>query len=199
MNELNSMVKESRVEYGGVSLDIRHIANHYYAPLLLSHDERIGYIQHIIRHPSEVRFVEDLERYVGEGDNRFGEFDWWLFSKLDEALDQVHIPYYDPQSNAMRRFNPDFVFWLQKGRDYHIVFVDPKGMQQSGYQHKVDGYRALFCDARGNPRPLAYGDLRVWTHLFLYTADANQAPQGYRGYWFDNPGEFVERLCGRMG
>ena len=72
----------------------------YYIPLILSEtnstEEKVSYIRHIIKTPSEVRFVEDLENYLAKEDNKFKEFDWWMFSKLDESLDEVYIPYYNP-------------------------------------------------------------------------------------------------------
>jgi hypothetical protein len=179
--------------YQGQTLHIKRLAQHYYVPVLLSEVERIDWIQHVIRHSSEVRFLNDLERYLDQDNNVFARLDWWAFSKLDESLDEVYIPYNDPQSNRIRRFLPDFIFWLQKGDQYAIVFVDPKGMQQTDYQHKVDGYRALFWE-NGVPRVLRYNDLTVRVFLLLYTKDANGAPEGYREHWFDCPGKLAELL-----
>jgi len=175
---------------GGV-LSIKHVAQHYYLPVLLSNTERIACIRHIIRHPSEVRFVNELDTYLRQSGNAFQNLDWWAFSKLDETLDEVYIPYYDPRSNRIRRFNPDFIFWLQKGTDYAIVFVDPKGMQRSDYPYKVDGYRQIFLEnEQGDskqPRSFLFNGLKVQIHLLLYTRDANVAPDRYRAHWFDHP------------
>ena len=180
----------------GHKLYIKRIARHYYVPVLLSDSEKIDYIRHVIRHPSELHFLSDLERYLEQGGNAFRELDWWAFSKIDETLDEVYIPYYDPNSNRIRRFIPDFIFWLQKGADYAIVFVDPKGMQQAGYQHKVDGFRRLFLDSTGKPKPLAFNGLMVRVYLLLYAEDANLAPAGYREHWFDDPAAMPQVLIG---
>jgi len=180
----------------GYTLYIKRIANHYYVPVLLSPSEKIDYIRHVIRHPSEARFINVLECYLGQEDNAFRKLDWWSFSKIDETLDEVYIPYYDPNSNRIRRFVPDFIFWLQKESDYAIVFVDPKGMKHAEYQHKVDGFRQIFRDKTGMPKPLSFDGLRVQVHLFLYTQDANRAPAGYREYWFDNPAAIPKVLIG---
>ena len=59
--------------------------------------------------------------------NKFEEFDWWLFSKLDESLDEVYIPYYNPKRNSISHFNPDFIFWLQRGDDYCPNFAQNLG------------------------------------------------------------------------
>ncbi len=186
-------VKESEAfKAHGYRLQIRWLAQHYYNPVLVAEDERIDYIRHIIRHPSEVSFLNDLEHYLQNGGTAFQPFDWWLFSKLDEALDEVYIPYYDPDANGVRYFYPDFVFWLQRGQEYFIVFVDPKGMAEAHYQHKVDGYRALFCDeSTGKPRSFQYRDLRVQVRLRLVTEDANKAPSEYRPYWIDRVEEIA--------
>lgn len=181
------MVREERVVYQGKPLRIKHIANHYYIPIILSEAEKIDYIKHIIRIPSEVKFINDLERYLRQKDNRFREFDWWLFSKLDETLDEVYIPYYDPRANKIRHFKPDFIFWLQKGDNYFIVFVDPKGTSHTAYMHKVDGYKMIFEKDGDRRRSFDYDGFKVRVFTFLYTDDVNKLPrEGYKKYWFDN-------------
>ena len=56
--------------------------------------------------------------------------DLWLFSRIDEAYDQINVPYTNRIENKISNFKPDFIFWLQKGLDYHIIFVDPKALQE---------------------------------------------------------------------
>ncbi len=186
-DELSKRQPTAVFEHEGQKLQIRHLARHYYVPVLLSESDRIDWIRHVIRHTSEVRFLNDLEQHLAASDNAFAELDWWAFSKIDETLDNVYIPYYDPQSNRMRRFMPDFIFWMQKGNRYAIVFVDPKGMQQTEYQYKVDGYRALFWNGMGRPKILKHNDLTVHVYLLLYTEDVHRAPAEYRDHWFDDP------------
>jgi hypothetical protein len=104
-------------------------------------------MKHIVDTPSEVTFLKALEKHLKTKENFFTEFDWWMFSKVDHTLDkQIRIPYIDP-ANGKRDFLPDFVFWLQKGKNYHILYIDPKGTGRSEYQFKVDGYRDLFEDS----------------------------------------------------
>lgn len=85
-----------------------------------------------------------MKKYLKEADNGFKEYDWWLFSRTDETLGRVILPYYDPTQNRIRDFHPDFVFWLVKGKAYTILFVDPKGMKIGDYQYKIDGYAEHF-------------------------------------------------------
>lgn len=194
-DSLSKRQRQEVFEHNGQKLRIRHVAHHYYIPVLLSESERVDWIRHVIRHPSEVRFVDDLEGYLKQNDNAFDDLDWWAFSKIDESLDEVHIPYYDPKSNSIRRFLPDFVFWLKKDGEYAVVFVDPKGMQQTNYQYKVDGYREVFRDKTGAPKVFNHNGLTVRVHLLLYTEDANTAPQEYREHWFDHPKAIPHCLC----
>lgn len=186
-DEVSSRRPRDFFEYQGQKLEIRHAARHYYVPILLSENERIEWIRYVIRHPSEVRFLNFLEQYLKKPDNAFAALEWWAFSRIDEDMDDVYIPYYNPERNRISRFLPDFVFWLRRGKDYAIVFVDPKGMRQTGYQYKVDGFREIFQDSDGHPKVFQCNGLNVRVHLLLHTEDANQAPEGYKAHWFDTP------------
>jgi hypothetical protein len=171
---------------GGVTLHIKYVAEHYYLPLLVAEDEKIDYIQHVIRVSSEVKFIQKLEDSLRGEKDPFTGWDWWMFSRMDETLDGVVLPYYDPKQNRIRDFHPDFVFWMQKGDDYRIVFVDPKGFQNTDYQYKIDGYRELFEDTQtGGLKVFKYGSKRVTVVLAMFTSDAGQLSEGYRKYWID--------------
>jgi len=184
--------KEEFFVHGGKRISIKHIAQHYYLPVVLSKDGKADYIRHIIKTPSEVKFIKDLENYLAQPNNRFQQFDWF-FSKLDESLDEVYIPYYDPKTNRIARFKPDFIFWLCKGSRYWIVFVDPKGTEHVDYQRKIEGYREVFYK-NGNPRVFYYGSTVVTVHLFIAVQDVSRVPEEYRAFAFDK----VETLIGRL-
>ena len=168
---------------------IKHLANHYYHPLLVANDDKVEYLAHIIRVSSEVEFVKTLEDNI----HAFSDFDWWMFSKLDETLDDVFIPYYNYGRNRLARFCPDFIFWMQKGQDYRILFVDPKGVQHSQYQHKADGYSKLFGGVGKETRfPQAeHGGINVEVHLRFFGGDKAQVGEGYRDYWADSIEELL--------
>jgi len=185
--------KEEFFEYSGKRISIRHIAQHYYLPVVLSEDGRADYIRHIIRTPSEVKFIKDLESYLAQPSNQFQQFDWWFFSKLDESLDEVYIPYYDPKTNRMARFKPDFIFWLCKGDRYWIVFVDPKGTEHVDYQRKMDGYCEVFLQD-GKARVFYHGSKLVTVHLFIMTEDVARVPDAYREFALDSVAKLVDGL-----
>ncbi len=192
--------KEVIFESDHKKIRIKYVANHYYLPLILSDEEKIDYIKHIIKTQSEVNFVNDLEQYLNETGNKFNEFDWWLFSKLDESLDEVYIPYYNPDTNRISKFNPDFIFWLRRGNNYSIVFIDPKGTKHTDYMHKVDGYKMIFEENGGKRKVFELGSLRGMVYVFLRTDDINRLPQnGYRKYWFDNIDNVLTRILKEMG
>jgi hypothetical protein len=180
--------------HDGQTIKMHHVAEHYYLPLIFADPaRRVDYIQHIITEESEVRFIKQLEDYLTKPNQRFQEFDWWLFCKLDETLDQVYIPWYNPQRNGLDRFKPDFIFWLQKGHDYHIVLIDPKGIQNISWEHKIQGYRDVF-EVDSQPRVIPYGDVTVRVSALLYTSDVNQVPVDYRRHWIDRIEAIVTKL-----
>jgi type III restriction enzyme len=186
----------SRVEEftcDGKRITIKHIARHYYLPIVLSKDGKADYIRHIIKTPSEVKFIKDLENYLAQPNNRFQQFERWFFSKLDESLDEVYIPYYDPKTNRMARFKPDFIFWLCKGSRYWIVFVDPKGTEHVDYQRKIDGYREVFCE-NGKLRAFHHCGKDVTVHLFIAVQDVSRVPEEYRAFAFDGVAKLVESV-----
>jgi len=188
-NEFVELVKklksEDDFEANHKKIKIKYVANHYYIPLILSEDEKIDYIRHIIKMKSEVKFINDLENYLIKSTNKFKELDWWLFCKLDETLDEVYIPYYNPLGNKISNFYPDFVFWLKKGNEYHIVFVDPKGIQHIDWAYKIDGYKLLF-EENTCQKTFDYNGFKVKIKLLLRTDDVQKIPPEYRRYWFDD-------------
>ena len=189
------MVKEEKVEYKGKQLKIKYVANHYYLPIILSDDEKVDYIKHIINVNSEVKFINDLEDYLERPDNKFKDFDWWFFSKLDESLDEIYIPYYNPNVNTISKFYPDFIFWFKKGNNYFIVFVDPKGIKHIDYQYKIDGYRLIFESNNGGKKEFLYDGSKLKVYLLLRTDDINKVSQGYKQYWFDKIEEMLKVIA----
>lgn len=186
--------EEEEFTHKGKKVLIRNIANHYYLPLLISNEsERIEYIKHIIQTPSEIEFINKLSNYI-EGENKFNHFDWWMFSKLDESLDKIYIPFYNPKANRISQFHPDFIFWLCTNKRYFIIFVDPKGIEHADYQHKIDGYRQLFENVRGDFINFSCNGYSISVHLRFYTHDISLVSEGYRPYWFDSIDKLISDI-----
>ena len=186
--KMKNLLAKKKFSFDHKEIEIRYISNHYYIPILMSDNEGISeYIKHIIKVPSEVKFINDLEDYLAKPNNKFRDFDWWMFSKLDESLDKVYIPYYNPKTNSYSRFLPDFIFWLQKENNYYIIFVDPKGIEHlSNWIYKIDyGYKKLF-EVNDGAKTLKYDKFKVKVLLQLRVNDTSKVPKSYEKYWFTN-------------
>jgi type III restriction enzyme len=188
-----STAKVERFTHHDQEIEIKTLLNHYYFPSLLSLSEfqRIQWIKHIVDTKSEVDFLHSLEAYLTQTEHFFQTFDSWSFCKIDHTIDkQVRIPYIDP-ATGKRDFLPDFVFWLQKGNDYHILYLDPKGTEHQHYQFKIDGYKALF-EENGEVKTFEFKGKNFKVHLRLVTDDLNKIPDAnsYKKYWIEK-GDFA--------
>ena len=170
------------IPVGNRTVKIEKLRNHYYLPVILSERSKEEFLTHIINEYSEINFVENLSEYIN--DNNL-EADYWLFSKIDDKFDKIYIPYYDKEKNKMSKFFPDFIFWIKKSNNYNIIFVDPKGIEHTSYEHKVDGFSKIF-EKDGKPRIFTYEGRNVIVHLYLYTKDKKLLPEKYKNYWFDS-------------
>ncbi len=116
-----------------------------------------------------------------------------MFSKIDNYLDEVYIPYYNPNSNSISPFYPDFIFWLKKGEDYFIIFVDPKGTEHSDAYRKIDGFRDLF-EENGKEKVFSYNGFNIRVRLFLKVEDIAKVLSEYRDYCFDDVQKLFDSL-----
>lgn len=57
-------------DHAGHRLHIKHLATHYFLPLLISDADKLDYINHVIRTPSERRFLNQLEEVPQRGGQR---------------------------------------------------------------------------------------------------------------------------------
>jgi len=177
-------------------IEIKYLANHYYLPVIVSETEKIDYLNHIINVNSEVKFIEQLEEYLAKPNNVFSQFNWWMFSKLDQTLDEVLIPYYNPKENNIANFKPDFIFWMQKGNNYLILFVDPKGTEHTDGYRKIDGYSRIFeMGEQKESRDFSYNGFTINTKLLLKPKRGiAEVLDNYKRYWFDNFVDFASKI-----
>ena len=194
--QLKLFEESGEYEIKNQKVKIKYLSNHYYLPIIASENEKIDYIKHIINVKSEVDFIEQLEEYLIKPNNIFSQFDWWMFSKLDQTLDEVKIPYYSPQRNHIAGFYPDFIFWMQKDERYLILFVDPKGTEHADAYRKIDGYSRIFENVFPKKcKGFSYNDITVNVKLLLKTKSGiASVPENYRKYWFDNFDDFAKKI-----
>jgi hypothetical protein len=83
---------------------------------------------------------------------------------------------------------------LQKGNKYFIVFVDPKGIEHSGWADKLNGYKNIF---EGKFKEINYNGFKVGVKLFFISRDASIVRQRFpehSRYWFSDIGKMLETI-----
>ena len=160
------------------NLRIKHVQKHYYLPIVMADSENGDFIQHIVKEQSEVDFLNGLETWL---ETNKPEWSGWMFSKIDEYLDRIHIPYYNSETNEYARFIPDFIFWMCEGSDFRIVFVDPKGTVHKSAYLKIDGFMHLF-ETNQMPVKFKYKNCNVCVRLLMFN-DSSSVPALYRRFW----------------
>ncbi len=152
--------------------ELLKLKEHYYTPLIKA--KNCDWLKHVVKVKSESDFLEELLKIT---ETLQENYDFWAFSKIDEHLDNLFIPYID--NAAERKFFPDFIFWLEKGGTQIICFIDPKGSKHTDYEHKADAYQ-LFKDKIFNPKDDP--NLKIKVVLKFY-GDKDEVADGYRDYW----------------
>ncbi|OOQ09523.1 DEAD/DEAH box helicase family protein [Helicobacter pylori] len=156
--------------------ELLKLKEHYYTPLIKA--KNCDWLKHVVKVESEIDFLKELQET--ETIKTLQEnYDFWAFSKIDEHLDNLFIPY--TNNVAERRFFPDFIFWLQKGDTQIICFIDPKGSKHTDYEHKADAYQ-LFKDKIFNPKNDP--NLKIKVVLKFY-GDKDGVGERYRDLWIE--------------
>ncbi len=164
-------------------IDCKMLLEHYYIPLLhLKYDEEKKEVieapfnfKHIIKVQSEIEFINKLVKVV----RKLKEvYDSWYFSKLDESLDEIKIPYFNTDKGDWDNFSPDFIFWLKQKEKRKIIFVDPKGIEHTrNAKDKILGFEKF---VKG------ISDPSIEVKLFLYNQDSEKVDSEKREYWSDD-------------
>ncbi|RVZ70196.1 restriction endonuclease subunit R [Helicobacter pylori] len=152
--------------------ELLKLKEHYYTPLIKA--KNCDWLKHVVKVKSESDFLEELLKIT---ETLQENYDFWAFSKIDEHLDNLFIPYIDNATE--RRFFPDFIFWLQKGGTQIICFIDPKGSKHTDYEHKADAYQ-LFKDKIFNPKDDPHFKIKV---VLKFYGDKDDVGERYRDDW----------------
>ncbi|WRB65721.1 DEAD/DEAH box helicase family protein [Helicobacter pylori] len=154
--------------------ELLKLKEHYYTPLIKAKD--CDWLKHVVKVKSEIDFLQELQDQ--ETIKTLQEnYDFWAFSKIDEHLDNLFIPYINDATE--RHFFPDFIFWLQKGDTQIICFIDPKGITYADYEHKADAYK-LFKDKIFNSKNDPNFKIKV---VLKFYGDKDKVGDNYRDYW----------------
>ncbi len=155
--------------------ELLKLKEHYYTPLIKA--KNCDWLKHVVKVKSEIDFLQELQDQ--ETTKTLQEnYDFWAFSKIDEHLDNLFIPYIGENATE-RKFFPDFIFWLQKGDTQIICFIDPKGTEHTSSLRKADIYK-LFKDKIFNPKNDPHFKIKV---VLKFYGDKDRVPEDYRDYW----------------
>ncbi len=157
--------------------ELLKLKEHYYTPLIKAKD--CDWLKHVVKVKSEIDFLQELQDQETTKTLQ-ANYDFWAFSKIDEHLDNLFIPYIN--NVAERRFFPDFIFWLQKGDTQIICFIDPKGITYADYEHKADAYK-LFKDKIFNPKNDPHCKIKKIKVVLKFYGDKDRVGDNYRDYW----------------
>ncbi|WP_181233123.1 DEAD/DEAH box helicase family protein [Helicobacter pylori] len=152
--------------------ELLKLKEHYYTPLIKA--KNCDWLKHVVKVKSESDFLEELLKIT---ETLQENYDFWAFSKIDEHLDNLFIPYFN--NAAERRFFPDFIFWLQKGGTQIICFIDPKGSKHTDYEHKANAYK-LFKDKVFTPKDNPHFKIKV---VLKFYGNKDRVPELYRDDW----------------
>ncbi|GAA7398575.1 DEAD/DEAH box helicase family protein [Helicobacter pylori] len=152
--------------------ELLKLKEHYYTPLIKA--KNCDWLKHVVKVKSESDFLEELLKIT---ETLQENYDFWAFSKIDEHLDHLFIPYIDNATE--RRFFPDFIFWLQKGGTQIICFIDPKGSKHTDYEHKADAYK-LFKDKVFTPKDNPHFKIQV---VLKFYGNKDDVGERYRDDW----------------
>ncbi|WP_305864582.1 DEAD/DEAH box helicase family protein [Helicobacter pylori] len=153
--------------------ELLKLKEHYYTPLIKA--KNCDWLKHVVKVKSESDFLEELLKIT---ETLQENYDFWAFSKIDEHLDNLFIPYID-NGAIERKFFPDFIFWLQKGGTQIICFIDPKGSKHTDYEHKADAYQ-LFKDKIFNPKDDPHFKIKV---VLKFYGNKDDVGERYRDDW----------------
>ncbi len=154
--------------------ELLKLKEHYYTPLIKA--KNCDWLKHVVKVESEIDFLKELQDQETMKTLR-ENYDFWAFSKIDESLDNLFIPYIN--NLGERRFFPDFIFWLQKGDTQIICFIDPKGTKHTDYERKADAYK-LFKDRVFRSKDDPSFKIKV---ILKFYGNKNSVGDGYRDYW----------------
>ncbi|GAA8988170.1 DEAD/DEAH box helicase family protein [Helicobacter pylori] len=156
--------------------ELLKLKEHYYTPLIKAKD--CDWLKHVVKVKSEIDFLQELQDQETTKTLQ-ANYDFWAFSKIDEHLDNLFIPYLN--NAAERCFFPDFIFWLQKGDTQIICFIDPKGITYAiDWGIKADACTHLFKDKVFHPKNNPHFKIKV---VLKFYGDKDKAPEKYRDDW----------------
>ena len=149
-------------------VEIKNLKKHFYTPLLMKDKNENDFFRNIVNEKSEIDFINNLEKYLENDNNKLNTYDNWYFSKIQQVTDSIYIPYIDYEKSQVAKFYPDFIFWLKKDDEYIIKFIDPKGLNQGVHKtkDKLEGFEKIFINDEFNKKHPTFK-----VELYLYNIE----------------------------
>ena len=130
ISDIQKLIKKADALYKKESRELPRIYfdRHLYQPLLLESDDNATMSPPGLK-PSEAEFLRNLKEFWGlEKDSSLTGLQVFLLRNLSRG---AGIGFFEE-----RGFYPDFILWIIKGKNQHLVFIEPHGMIHAGaYAH----------------------------------------------------------------
>ena len=97
---------------------------HAYKPLLHAAGKRVVTVRPVLLNDGEKKVVEVLTGLAKSGDSCLQGRELFLVRNMSRGRG---VSFFDDHA-----YYPDFIVWLAKGEDQHILFLDPKGLIRFG-------------------------------------------------------------------
>ncbi|MYE10604.1 MAG: DEAD/DEAH box helicase [Gammaproteobacteria bacterium] len=169
---------------------------HAYKPLLYTAGRRVVAVRPVLLNEDEMRVVERLANLAKSGDSCLKGRELFLIRNLSRGRG---VSFFDDHS-----YYPDFIVWLAKGRDQHILFLDPKGLGRFSHnERRKVGLHTAIKEVEARVR-LQDAKLRLHAYVLSVTApdkigsDDPRSREEWerRGVYFLHDNTWPERLLG---
>ncbi|MEA2099718.1 MAG: DEAD/DEAH box helicase family protein [Campylobacterota bacterium] len=166
-------------------VEIKNLKKHFYTPILMKDKNENDFFRNIVNEKSEIDFINNLEDYLEQKDNKLSAYDNWYFSKIQQVTDSIYIPYIDYEKSQVAKFYPDFIFWLKKDDEYIIKFIDPKGLNQGVHKtkDKLEGFEKIFINDGFHKK---YPTFKIELYLYNIERKKDELIDKYVEYDFDD-------------
>ncbi len=129
---------------------------HAYKPLLYASGKKVA-VQPVPLDMNEKQVVEALADLAKAGDACLQGRDLFLIRNLSRGRG---VSFFDDHS-----YYPDFIIWLARGEDQHILFLDPKGLVVYGPEQRRKV--ALHSQIKAIERQLRHTDASLRLHAYV--------------------------------
>ena len=142
-----------------------YFANHLYLPILLKSD-KIDKISPAGLVESEVKFIRGLREYIKTKPDLLKDTEIYLLRNFPKS----GVGFFN-----LSGYYPDFIMWLHYNKKQKIVFLDPKGLQNTKV---LDDEKIVFCESgikelEGKLKNIKNGNIELDSYILSITSYAN--------------------------